>query len=663
VAFTQDFFTSRRNYIDGNTRIGQLDRIWYDSNTNTLRIGDGTTPGGVIISGGGSGGGNTVITSTDGTVTVTNITGGYNLSVADAIKFVTAEARNVDTVTLTKGTPVYLFAATGNRPSIKRASNLGDAFSAKTFGLMLDTVPVGQTGTVMCQGLLTGVNTGAFNEGDTIYLGATAGSITNVKPYAPNHLVYLGVVVRANQGQGEIYVRPQNGYELEELHNVNINHNVTLANGQVLVYNSSNQLWENQFANTVVTTALQNIAGHIVPSANITYDLGSPTLRWRDLYLSGTTIDIGGKEISAGPEGIAMPTGSTIGGVNPGTIVIKGVRTDVSLLPNANLIVGDGYIIARHLWVWAGATWVDVGVIEGPIGATGISVATTSITNGNLFVTLTDSTVINTGRVVGATGATGIGATGLTGATGAQGNAGPQGATGLQGSTGPQGATGAQGNVGATGASGVQGSIGPTGATGAQGTVGDIGATGLTGATGAQGNVGATGSTGAQGIQGNIGPVGSTGATGIQGNTGATGPTGSTGATGIQGNVGPFGSTGATGVQGIQGTVGATGSTGPVGPQGSTGPSGDIGSTGATGTQGPQGNIGSTGATGIAGDVGSTGATGVQGLVGATGTQGSVGSTGATGITGDVGATGPQGATGASASIGKTIAMAIVFGG
>ena len=54
MAFTQDLFTSRRNTGDGNIRIGQRDRIWYDSNTNTLRIGDGVTPGGVVISGGGA---------------------------------------------------------------------------------------------------------------------------------------------------------------------------------------------------------------------------------------------------------------------------------------------------------------------------------------------------------------------------------------------------------------------------------------------------------------------------------------------------------------------------------------------------------------------------------------------------------------------------------
>ncbi len=53
--FTQDFITSRRNYDDGTSRIGQLGRLWYDSFSNTIRIGDGT-PGGLLVGGGGGGG-------------------------------------------------------------------------------------------------------------------------------------------------------------------------------------------------------------------------------------------------------------------------------------------------------------------------------------------------------------------------------------------------------------------------------------------------------------------------------------------------------------------------------------------------------------------------------------------------------------------------------
>lgn len=49
--FTQDFVTSRRNYNDGDSRVGQLGRLWYDSSTNTIRIGDGTAGGRTISSG------------------------------------------------------------------------------------------------------------------------------------------------------------------------------------------------------------------------------------------------------------------------------------------------------------------------------------------------------------------------------------------------------------------------------------------------------------------------------------------------------------------------------------------------------------------------------------------------------------------------------------
>jgi len=54
--FTQDFRTQLRKYDDGTTRIGEAGRLWYDNETQTLRVSDGTTPGGVVLSTGGGGG-------------------------------------------------------------------------------------------------------------------------------------------------------------------------------------------------------------------------------------------------------------------------------------------------------------------------------------------------------------------------------------------------------------------------------------------------------------------------------------------------------------------------------------------------------------------------------------------------------------------------------
>jgi hypothetical protein len=159
-----------------------------------------------------------------------------------------AYVTNADSVSITKGMPVYAFGGTGDRMTVKRALNTSDATSAQTVGLVASSsIAAGQKGIIIMQGLLDGLNilpTSTYSDGDAIYLGATAGSITNVKPYAPNHLVYLGVVTTASNGSaGRMYVRVQNGFEMDELHNVDAQ---SPNNNDGLFYNSTSLLWEHK---------------------------------------------------------------------------------------------------------------------------------------------------------------------------------------------------------------------------------------------------------------------------------------------------------------------------------------------------------------------------------------------------------------------------------
>lgn len=162
-----------------------------------------------------------------------------------------AYVTNADSVTINKGQPVYAFGATGNRMSVKLAYNTTDATSAQTYGLVYSTsIAANQRGIIIIQGTLSGLNLGGtWNDGDAVYLGATAGTLTKTKPYAPNHLVYLGVVERANAGNGIMYVRVQNGYEMDELHNVSAQ-SPNLNDG--LFYNTSTQLWETKSVSTAL---------------------------------------------------------------------------------------------------------------------------------------------------------------------------------------------------------------------------------------------------------------------------------------------------------------------------------------------------------------------------------------------------------------------------
>ena len=151
--------------------------------------------------------------------------------------------RNQTGATLTAGTIVYINGATGNRPTVTKAQANNDANSAQTFGFTKTSIANNGFGYVIVRGELENVDTSALTEGQQLYLSpTTAGTWTTTKPSAPNHLVYVGIVVRAHPTQGVILVAIQNGYELTELHDVKI---TSASNGQVLKYDSAQGLWVN----------------------------------------------------------------------------------------------------------------------------------------------------------------------------------------------------------------------------------------------------------------------------------------------------------------------------------------------------------------------------------------------------------------------------------
>lgn len=159
-----------------------------------------------------------------------------------------AYVTNAETTTITKGQPVYAFGGTGDRLKVKLAYNSTDATSAQTVGLVLSSsIAANQKGLIIVNGQLDGLSilpTSTFADGDPVYLGATAGTITNVKPTAPNHLVYLGFVTTASPGSaGRMYVRVQNGYELNEIHDVQVG---SYGTKDVLWRDTSVNLWKNK---------------------------------------------------------------------------------------------------------------------------------------------------------------------------------------------------------------------------------------------------------------------------------------------------------------------------------------------------------------------------------------------------------------------------------
>ena len=146
-------------------------------------------------------------------------------------------ARNAETTTLTTGTVVYLYGATGDHATVKRADNTSDTTSSKTVGLVGANITAANNGPVITRGYVDGVDLSVgYSPGDVLWLG-TGGNFTKTKPSAPDHLVFVGVAVRCTSN-GIVYVATQNGYELDELHDVSLPSPVA---GEFLKYNGS--LW------------------------------------------------------------------------------------------------------------------------------------------------------------------------------------------------------------------------------------------------------------------------------------------------------------------------------------------------------------------------------------------------------------------------------------
>ena len=175
--------------------------------------------------------------------------------------------KNGHTSTLYKGQPVYISSANGANIIISAASNTGEMTSSKTLGLLAQDLLVNDNGYVVTEGLLNGLNTNSALEGDPVWLGPTGSLIFGLsnKPYAPSHLVYLGVVTRSNQSNGAIYVHVQNGFELDELHNVSIGDRNVLQNNDIIQYDSSSGIWFNRQLQTgsFLTTAGGVISGSL----------------------------------------------------------------------------------------------------------------------------------------------------------------------------------------------------------------------------------------------------------------------------------------------------------------------------------------------------------------------------------------------------------------
>jgi hypothetical protein len=211
--------------------------------------------------------------------------------------------RNQSGATIIAGSLVYISGGSGNKPLISLSQGNNEPNSSRTFGMVRNDISNNSNGYVVISGQVTDLNTSTYAEGTVLYLSpTTAGGFTSTKPSAPNHLVYIGEVIYSHSQHGTIQTRIQNGYELDELHNVALS---SLVDKGILTYEFSTSLWKNKSLGTIIGgTSSQFVKGDGTLDSSI-YALDSAVV-----HLTGSeTID--GIKTFIGNSLILDPTSST----------------------------------------------------------------------------------------------------------------------------------------------------------------------------------------------------------------------------------------------------------------------------------------------------------------------------------------------------------------
>jgi len=313
--------------------------------------------------------------------------GSITLDYADRLAL---DVKNTSGGLLSKGTPVYITGFQGDGIYQIAAADSSDVTKMPAVGILSETLAENDVGHAVLYGALRGIDTLLYSVGDELFVGV--GELTGSAPQHPSLIQKIASVGNSanngeitilgagrsnavsNLGSGQIFYGVENRATTQSLASIlsgnafsysgsftgdgsNVTGVVsssyaltasyvegaasdwdTLANKPSGLVSSSTQTIAN-INGQEITPSIISSSGHIVPSTTEIYDLGSTDLRWRDLYLSGSTIYLGSAEISSDNGKVSGSfTGSFTGDASSITgVVSSSFATTASYAENAGV--------------------------------------------------------------------------------------------------------------------------------------------------------------------------------------------------------------------------------------------------------------------------------------------------------------------------------------
>lgn len=238
--------------------------------------------------------------------------------VVDSASLVRKFVRNNSGVSIPKGAPVYATGSSGTTLTVALADASVEATSSQTLGLAQETIGINANGYVVAVGLMDGISTATLTEGQIVWLSETTGQLTTTRPTQPAHGVVCGYCVKQGAGtSGILYVKVDNGQELNELHDVLIS---GVSTGQVLRH-ASDGLWKNH--------------------TPVAADISDSTTAGRALV---TAADAAAQRTALGLGTLATQSGTfsgTSSGTNTGDVILATSLADILSLAGQELSADD----------------------------------------------------------------------------------------------------------------------------------------------------------------------------------------------------------------------------------------------------------------------------------------------------------------------------------
>ena len=289
--------------------------------------------------------------------------------------FLSETCKNVSGGSLVIGTPVYQSGTSGNAMEVQ-AARADTAGSMSSVGLLGSTLADAAEGTLILTGILQGVNTSSFSEGDTLYIAATGG-LTNTVPTGSGNLIQnIGRVVKVHASNGSIMVTGAG----------RANATPNLDNGDIFIGNGFNQAITSSLSTEVQTVGdsrylqdseVTNLAQVKAFSSSDYATAAQGTLATNALPKAGgaltgpvtTTSTFDGRDVSVDGlklDGIEAGATNTIGNAtHTGEVTGSGALTIAdNVVDEANLKVSntptDGYFLSAQSGNTGGLTWATV---------------------------------------------------------------------------------------------------------------------------------------------------------------------------------------------------------------------------------------------------------------------------------------------------------------